>query len=148
MNTTHAIIRAVIDSRKAMRDAYVDLQGVECTLRVIDTVASNRRNVYGEINAQPVLAAPVAVSIVMDLGKYLQVVDSKSDVSTDERDVETLEGIVKLTQIIKIGDRVTVPFSHFFPSVEDKVFQVSNSRIVHHVGELSKKISLVPLRDN
>lgn len=157
MPTSHDVFVATLSPYQRMRDAFVELRGLLVTWR-----ANNRRadsslvDEYGDLVSIATFTN-IETKIVPDFSKYYNSVKTYNQNSTNESTVVPLEAICKLDDAIMIGDRIK--FTHWFPNdaldengvplgeSEAKEFQVAKVENQVHFGSVSKKITIVPVRD-
>jgi hypothetical protein len=140
-------VLASLAHKQLVRDNYVDLHGVDCTWRKVNETGSAKANIYGEIKSTGLTFTDTTVKVVMDLSKHMEMLTLKSAELGDERMMGRINGIVKLSLIINVGDRIVLPTKYQNLTIENKVLQVVEVPAVHHYGAVSKSIVMVPLRD-
>lgn len=144
MPTSHDVFLAAIPTYQQLRDAYVDLQGYD-TVHRVNALGTNRQDEYGDIiNATSFTDG--TIRIVPDLSAYFKAITSyNSTGATNESALVPLSAVCKLSANINVGDRIR--FGQQLTGLENKEFQVAKVETQVHFKPISKKITLVPVRD-
>lgn len=144
MSTSHDVFIAAVPAYQQLRNAYIDLQGLDVTHRV-NQLGVNRQDEFGDI-VNTSTFVDVAAKIVPDLSAYYKAIASyESNSATNEVPLIPLTAVCKLSMAINIGDRIK--FGNDIAVLEYKQFQVADVETQIHVKPISKKITLVPVRD-
>lgn len=157
MSTSHDVFVATLTPYQRMRDAFVELRGLSVVWRANDRRAdSSLVDEYGDLVSVATFTN-IETKIVPDFSKYYNSVKTYNQNSTNESTVIPLEAICKLDDDIMVGDRIR--FTHWFPNnaldensiplgeSEAKEFQIAKVENQVHFGSVSKKITIVPVRD-
>lgn len=144
MPTSHDVFLAAIPTYQQLRDAYVDLQGHDVTHRV-NQLGTNRQDEYGDL-INVTSFADSTIRVVPDLSAYFKAVASfNSNATTNESALVPLTAVCKLAANINVGDRIR--FGQQLAGLENKEFQVAKVETQVHYKPISKKVTLVPVRD-
>jgi hypothetical protein len=146
IGTSEEIVRSSLSSKKLIRDAYILLHGIPCTLSY-NSLGTSRVDFFGDLETEGVnYLTKVDIKLVVNLAALIRLIDS-FDIGTDESNYAPLKSSCQLDQVINRGDRINFPNSVYPGRIENKIFQVSDVKIQHHIDPYSKEVTLVILRD-
>lgn len=148
MPTSHDVFVSTLSSYQGMRDAFVELRGYLVTLRTNDKHhISESVDEYGDL-VNITTFTDSEIKIVPNFSKYYTSVKTYTNTQTrtNESAVVPLEAICRLEEVLDVGDRIK--FTHEIPEgLENKEFQIAKVETQIHFGAISKKITMVPVRD-
>lgn len=151
MTTTHDVVISSIPAYQLLREAEIDLRGYNVLLRINQSMAGNAGvDAYGDIiNQSTFLDTPIKVLFDKSLANYYHGVltYTGNNATTNESRITPITGMIKLQQIVNVGDRIKFEHS-VYQMLEGKEFQVSSVQTVIHYRPIAKKITLVPIRDD
>lgn len=147
MSSTQDVVYAILPSRKLIRDAYIDVHGMPCTI-AYNGLGTDRRDFFGDMDTERATYATTAtINLVINLGKFTRLLDMFVNGSNEDL-LTPLTAMCKLDDNINIGDRVTFDQKYYPSGTEHKKFQVIDVQVQHHIDPYSKHVVLNVLRDS
>jgi hypothetical protein len=152
---TASATHEIIDASRAqhyhlLRDAYIDLHGVECTLYSAHSEDTARKDFYGDVRSRMLREEQVdKIRVLIPLsGEDLLLLSTFPTNNTMDHS-KNLTGHVKASSTIQAGDRLGFKFSHFVPGSDDvKFLEVASVNVANSLYPLHKTVQLMPVRDS
>lgn len=115
----NALAAAVSRSRQLQYEARIDLDGTVLQLRSLVTTGGSRRDVFGDLLVDSPSAQWVATQVpfLINFGELVKVLDTldattaESSLAADIGPETKFVAMVKLGQVINLGDQIDIPYN-------------------------------------
>jgi hypothetical protein len=139
---------SILVSRQKLRDAYIDLYGVTCTVAK-NKDGSSRRDFYGDLSISKNTIVFDTEKLLISLSQYVTVLDP-SNYKSNETGHTPLHAICKLDSELQIGDQIKFDVNYFpkYIAIENLTFQIIDKQITYHTTIYNSRLTLSVLRDD